>query len=249
MEPVEYVFHIDVFTPDTLPMNRLAQYLAELAKMFGHTEHTHFLKVTSGSAKLHTTVEPVDAPKVSSRLEAVRLGDGPKDAMAGKRGLEELLANDNAAGKLIEVETGRVVVPFIGRDRVKPLLFPPFREDTYIDGQLVSIGGRDKTAHAILQDGELTHSGVTMSRELARELAPLLYGPILRLFGNGRFERQTDGIWKMSDFRTDRYVELDQRSVLETLAKVRTIPRNGLMSPDAYKLMKDDHHDDGEDDK
>ncbi len=233
MEPVEYVFQIDAFTPDTLPMARLAEYLAALAKMLGHPEHTHFVRVDEGSAKLIHKVDSVDAPKVESRLNNVRIGSGPKDAMAAKQTLEELLANDNAIGTLSESHTGRVVLPFVGRNRPKPLTFPPFRENTTVQGQVVSIGGRDSTAHATLQDGDLFHVNLTMKREVARELARLLYGPAVRLFGNGRFERQADGVWKMLDFRVERFELLGEQSIAETLANIRSIPGNRLMEREA----------------
>lgn len=235
MKPVEYVFRIDAFQPETLPMARLAEYLAALAKMFGHPDHAHFVGVEPGSARLRTAIEAVDAPKVEARLNAVRIGEGPKEALAGKRILEDLLANDNATGTLSEGESGRVVVAFVGRNRTKPLTFPPFREDASIDGQLVSIGGRDSTAHAILQDGEIFHSSVEMRRDLARDLGKLLYGPPIRMYGNGRFERQADGVWKMTDFRVDRYEILDGRSVPEALEAVRAVPGNRLMEADAYR--------------
>lgn len=235
MKPVEYVFRIDVFQPETMPMARLAEYMAALAKMFGHAEHTHFVAVEKGSAKLRTAIDPVDAPKVEARLNGVRIGDAPKDAIAGKLALEDLLANDNAVATLTEGDTDRVVIPFIGRNRPKALTFPPFREDTSIDGVLVKIGGKDPSAHATLQDGDVFHVGVTMRRELARELAPLLYGPTIRMFGNGRFERQADGLWKMSDFKVDRYERLDDRSIGEALAGLRTVPGNRLMDDDSYR--------------
>lgn len=235
MKPVEYVFRIDVFQPETMPMARLAEYMAALAKMFGHAERTHFVAVEKGSAKLRTAVDPVDAPKVEARLNGVRIGDAPKDAIAGKLALEDLLANDNAVATLTEGDTDRVVIPFIGRNRPKALTFPPFREDTSIDGVLVKIGGKDPSAHATLQDGDIFHGGVTMRRELARELAPLLYGPTIRMFGNGRFERQADGVWKMSDFKVDRYERLDDRDIGEALAGIRTVPGNRLMDEGSYR--------------
>lgn len=235
MKPVEYVFRIDVFRPETLPMARLAEYLAALARMFGHPDHTHFVGVEEGSAKLRTAIEPVDAPKVEARLNGLRIGDAPKDALAAKQALEDLLANDNAVGTLTNGDTDQVVVAFIGRNRPKPLIFPPFREDASIDGQLVAIGGRDSTAHATLQDGDVFHVGVTMRREMARDLAKLLYGPSVRMHGNGRFERQSDGMWKMTDFRVDRYEFLDGRPVHEVLEAVRAVPGNRLMDASAYR--------------
>ncbi len=234
MEPTEFTFRIDAFTPDTLPMARLAEYLAALAKLLGHQEHTHFVRVEPGSARLVHKVDPVDVPKVESRLQSVRTGGAPKDALVAQQALEDLLANDNAIGSLFENETGRVVVPFIGRDRPKPIAFPPFREDTTIQGQLVKIGGRDNTAHATLQDGDVVHGYVSMNRDLARDLAKLLYGPTIRLHGNGKFERQSDGVWKMLDFKVDRYSVLDDKTVAETLAGIRQVPENGLMTKDGY---------------
>lgn len=247
MEPSEYVFRIDAFTPDTLPMARLAEYLAALAKMLGHPEHTHFVRVDEGSAQLVHKVDPVDAPKVESRLNDVRIGSATKDAMAAKQALEELLANDNAVGTLSESRTGRVVVPFVGRNRIKPLTFPPFREDTTIDGQVVAVGGRDSTAHATLQDGDVFHVNLTMKREIARELARLLYGPTVRLHGNGRFERMSDGVWKMLDFRVERFEALDERPIAEGLETLRSVPGNRLMeggaANDILSLREDEDKD------
>lgn len=246
MDPVEYVFRIDAFTPDTLPMARLADYLAVLAKLLGHAEHTHFVRVEEGSAKLVHRVDPVDVPKVETRLNGVRLGDAPKDALAARVALDDMLANDNAEGELTEVATGRIVIPFEGRNRPKRLAFPPFREDTSIEGQVVNIGGRDSTAHATLQDGDTYHANVSMSRDVARELAPLLYGVPVRLFGNGRFERQADGVWKMLDFKVDRYEKLDDRSIGEALAAARDLPGGALARSDIYHRIRDLDGEDGD---
>jgi hypothetical protein len=234
MGPVEYVFRIDAFTPDTLPMGRLAEYLSALAKMLGHSQHTHFVRVEPGSAQLVHKVDAVDAPKVETRLNNVRIGEAPSDAMKAQRELEDLLANDNALGTLTESATGKVVVPFLGRNRAKPMIFPPFREDTTIQGQVVSVGGRDSTAHAQLQDGETIHTNLSMTRDVAKQLAPLLYGPIVRLHGNGRFERQADGVWKMLNFQVERYERLDDRLIKDALTGLRNIEGNRLMTKEAY---------------
>ena len=113
------------------------------------------------------------------------------------------------------------------------------------DGQLVSVGGRDQTAHAILQDGATVYTGLTMKRPLAVRLAPLLYGPKLRITGKGRWERQPDGEWKLLEFKVDRHEILDQRPLGEMLAAVRAVPDNGLMDADAYEAVRDIQSDDG----
>jgi hypothetical protein len=243
MKPVEYVFSIDVFTPDTLPMARFAEYLNALAKMLGNTDHIHFVRIDEGSAMLVHKVDAVDAPKVEARLNNVRLGSAPKEALAARKLLNDLLANDNAIGTLNEVATGRVVLPFEGRNREKPLTFPPFREDTTLDGQVVSVGGRDSTAHAILQDGDTFHVNLTMKREVAQELAKRLYGQQVRLYGNGRFERQPDGVWKMDNFRVDRFEDLIEQPIAEALTKIRDVTKNSLMNVNAYRDLRDNGDD------
>jgi hypothetical protein len=239
MKPVEYVFSIDAFTPDTLPMARLAEYLNALAKMLGNSDHIHFVRLDKGSAMLVHKVDAVDAPKVETRLNNVRLGSAPKEALAARKLLNDLLANDNAIGTLNEVATGRVVLPFEGRNREKPLTFPPFREDTTVDGQVVSVGGRDSTAHAMLQDGDTFHVNLTMKRDVAQELAKRLYGKQVRLYGNGRFERQPDGVWKMHDFRVDRFEDLREQPIAEALTEIREITKNSLMNTDVYSELRD----------
>ena len=238
MEPDTYVFRIDAFTPDTLPMARLAEYMATLAKLIGHQEHTHFVSLERGSAKLVHKIDPVDAPKVQARIEAAARNDGPQEAVAAKEKLDQMLANDNAVGELMRVD-GRVVIPFPGRTRPKPLAFPAFRQDGSIDGQVVSVGGRDATAHAILQDGPITYTGLTMPREIARQLAHHLYGPKIRLFGSGRWERRPDGAWKLLDFRVDRFICLDETPMSEVLRDIRGIPGNPLTQTSAYRDVFD----------
>ncbi|MFC0686440.1 hypothetical protein, partial [Novosphingobium clariflavum] len=58
--------------------------------------------------------------------------------------------------------------------------------------------------------------------------------PMVRLHGNGRFERQLDGVWKMLDFRVDRFEVLDNRPIAEALAAVRAVRDNRLMDAEAY---------------
>ena len=43
-----YEFYIDAFTPETVPMARLAGYMADFAELLGHREHVHFGKLKQG---------------------------------------------------------------------------------------------------------------------------------------------------------------------------------------------------------
>jgi hypothetical protein len=227
MAECEYTFWIDAFSPETIPMSRFAEYVTVLANLVGHSQSTHFDRIQAGSARLIYKVDAVDASKVEHRLARTGEADAPKDLKKAFETLDNMLANDNAVGELRNAN-GAVVIPFPGRDRPKALSFPAFRQDGSIDGQIVSIGGKDTTAHVILQDGSVTYSNIKLTREMARQLRNYLYEQKVRLIGSGRWERNPDGIWKLLDFTVDRFEILNDSSLTEVLESLREIPENGL---------------------
>src|SRR4051812_2720236 len=98
LQPVEYRFAIDAFTPDTLPMARLAEYMGEFACLLGQTDHVHFARIEKGSATLVSTVEWEAIPKVRERVRVVKYRDpaAPTEAVRAFDNLDRRLALDNA---------------------------------------------------------------------------------------------------------------------------------------------------------
>lgn len=167
---MEYRFTIaDSFTIETLPMERLAEYIAGLAKLLGEQANVHFRGVGAGSAVLVAAVDPPAQPKVRERVLMVRDGGGPGDARKAFADLDEMLRKDNATGTLSD-DPGGVVVPFPGRDRPEPVVCGPFREDGTIDGQLIRVGGKDQTVPVHLRDAR---SSIRASNARRRSLAGL----------------------------------------------------------------------------
>ncbi len=244
----EFTLRIDVFTPSTIPMARLAEYMAALAELMGHKDATHFVRLDPGSARLVSRVENQDVPKVRKRLATVEGPEAAPGVAKAFKALDDMLADDNAVGEVVGPE-GVVIIPFPGRTRLKALAFPAFRQDGSLDGQIVTIGGKDNTAHVILRDGPITHSNIELSHDLARDMAKHLYGPKIRLFGRGRWERHPDGTWKLLTFKVDRHEVLDEAPLSQVLAEIRGIPDNGLMTDSAIydelislRLGEDDVH-------
>jgi len=234
----EYTLRIDIFTPSTIPMARLAEYMAALADLVGFKETTHFDRVDSGSARLVSWIEPQDAPKVEERLLSMGAGQAAKDVEKAFKVIDDMLAADNAIGELIN-PVGQVVIPFPGRTRPKLLTFPAFNQNGSIDGQIVKIGGKDRTAHVTLQDGAIAYSNIELRRDLAKELAPHLYGGKVRLFGTGLWERHPEGSWRLCRFTVDRYEALDDAPLAEVLAEIRAAGSALTNDPDIYRALMD----------
>jgi hypothetical protein len=244
---MEYRFVIaDSFTPETLPMERLADYVAALAKLLGKQASVHFRSIEPGSAVLVASIEPPAQPKVRERVAAVRDGYGPTDARKAFTDLDEMLRKDNATGVLSD-GAGGIVVPFPGRDRPEPLVYGPFREDGTIDGQLIRVGGKDETVPVHLRDGAIIHTGLVCTPEIARRIAPHLYGPPLRVRGTGTWVRTGAGVWELQRFRINDFEVLDDAPLLTVVGNLRKVKGSdwSTVSDPVRVLLAERHGDEG----
>src|SRR5262245_47695381 len=112
-----YRFRIaDTYTPATLPMERLAEYMTALAALLGEGAGVHFGGMEHGSVVLLANADEPVRPKVHDRIRALRDGNAPNDALKAFHQLDNLLRRDNATGTLAS-ETQEVVIVFPGRTR------------------------------------------------------------------------------------------------------------------------------------
>lgn len=240
--PREYRYMIDAFTPDTLPMARLAEYMRELAVLLGEPERVHFDRLERGSAVLISKIDRTAAPKVVERLRGLRDGSAPEEVRKAFRQLDAMLAADNAIGRL-EDQAGAEVIAFQGRQRPKPQVFGPFNQEGTLDGTLVRIGGRTKDIRALLDDGLRVYPCI-VTKEQARRLAAHLFD-VVRVTGRGRWTREGDGQWRLHGFKVFSFEVLDERPLSAVVAELRSVRGNGWKNvADPYRelarLRRDD---------
>lgn len=243
----KYRFKIEGnFTPNTLPMARLAEYAAALARLLGETAYVHFHAVEEGSAVLVAAIDAPAAPKIQERVTALRDGHGTGDAIKAFSEMDELLRKDNATGTgTLSGVTDPVVIQFPGRNRPEPLIFGPFRQDGTLTGQLIRVGGRDETVPVNLRDGQIILTGLNCTQELARRIAPHLYGPILKVHGTGNWIRTGAGVWDLQSFKITDFEILDDiplLTVVEHLRKVKGSEWSQIPDP-VLTLLKERHGD------
>ena len=246
------IFYIDAYSPATIPMAKLAEYMADFAALLGKENAVHFVGLEPGSTKLAARVEFEDLPKVTARLDDLRRGNPPKDAARAFDQIDARLANDNAIGRiLVEGDDGATpteLLAFPGRDRPKAQTFGPFTQEGALDGLLISVGGKDETISLRLQNGETTYSKCETTRTLARELGRHLFEPI-RIHGTGRWMRETDGTWSLMHFRVHRFDVLAKDSLREAVTALRAVRGTGwheiadpLAELDDLRNQKDELH-------
>ena len=228
-----YRFKIDAYTPATIPMARLAQYMGQLATLLGERDGVHFRGLTKGSTILNARVDREAAPKVHNRVVAVRAGDASAEAQRDFNALNTLLRADNAIGVLRDAALrGAVIIRFPGRELTEEKF--TVRQQGSIDGFVTGIRGRDTTIHVTLQSEGRQISGCETTRAIAKQLGVKLFEPV-RLFGRGRWVRDADGEWTLEHFRIESFEPLQDTSLTDALATLRDIPTE--WGDDAYNEL------------
>ena len=191
-------FRIDSYTPETLPMARLAQYLSQLAELYGSTERVHFDKLKKGSAIVQVSVEDMAVPKVLERLNSAKSVTPDPDVEKAYKAIDAMLRRDNAVGTISRPGAGRAskVIEFPGRRNPEAETHVVLQPTT-VDGVVIKIGGRDETIPVLIKDIEGHEVNCQIRGAVrAKELAKHYLGNTLRFHGNGKWvvPRRTLGL-------------------------------------------------------
>jgi len=218
-----YVFKIKGrYTPESLPMERLAVYLADLAKMLGEPENIHFVEITEGSTNLAWAVDAPALPVVQGRLEEIARGDADIIYMEAYRSLNRRLREDETEGEIFP-EGGAAVLPFAGATAPQPVAFSGILKAGSIDGVVIRVGGTLEAINVGIQSSAGLLSKCVTSKAVAKALAGHMFDDELRLHGSGRWSRSDEGQWSLQKFVISHFEVLDPTPLNEVLADLRAL--------------------------
>ena len=229
----EYRFQIDAYSPDTIPLSQLAEYLEQLAVLFGETHSVHLIKIEKGSTVPVLRVEREAEPKVRERLRLVRQQDGPAEALRAAKQINELLRKDDAKGVIID-PVGSKVIDFPGRDLNRLAEYGPFSQPGRLDGMPIMIGGEEELVPVHLEGRQKEVYICRAKRSVAKDLAPYLFSDYVRVEGNARWIRHRDGDWEMRRFTINDFTVLKATTLRETIEGLRALPAKWKGLDDPY---------------
>jgi hypothetical protein len=228
--PVELRFKIDAYTPDTIPMDRLAAYLFDLAVMLGERQSVHFSHLESGSTLPVVKVEWEAIPKVRKRANDVRNNEGPEEARKAKASIERRLIADNASAELLEPSGARLLY-FPGRKKQVEPEYGPVNQPGTLDGIPIVIGGEADPVPVHIQDRDVIHI-CRATRSLAKRLTPYMFTAPVRVHGVGRWFRDMTGAWTMRHFTIEGFTELKAESIADAARRLQQISAQWKTLPD-----------------
>lgn len=218
-------FSIDVFSPDTIPMARLAEYILELAALYGSQASVHFKGIRKGSAVLEAVVDDDAVDAVESRLRLAHDAAAPDDLRRAFQNLNNMLRADQAIGEVRQSADG-VILAFPGRNTPVQKTYR-VKEAGVLDGVVIRIGGKDNTIPVWLKDVDGTIHKCEANSDMARELIQHYLSTPIRVTGQGDWLRGENGVWSLEKFKISGWEALDDASIADILNAARLAKGNG----------------------
>jgi hypothetical protein len=219
-EEIEFV--IPAYTPETMPFDRLLEYLRQIGEVLGAPQNLHLLRIEASSTKPVFGVPIPNAIQARERVAAVRIGRGTNKQRSAYITIREMVKMDGG-------------VPASLRDRTGVILnFPPATEEigaisgvrqaSSFDGALMRVGGIGDYVPLLMRDlGGEVYSGFSAPKATAKAMAPLLFEP-LRVTGLGSWERNVEGAWKLSKMLVQSFEPLGTETLADVFQKLRAAP-------------------------
>jgi len=219
-------------------MSRLAEYMSELAALYGSEPSVHFKELRSGSAILKAVVDESATDAVESRLRLVHDNAAPDDLKKAYQNLNGMLKSDKAVGE-IKYPQGAVILAFPGRNTPVQKIYR-VKEVGLLDGVVIRIGGKDNTVPVWLKDMDGSIHKCEASSEMARELIKEYLSNPIRVAGQGDWLRGEDGAWTLEKFKITGWEALDEKPIVDIVNAARNTKGNGWNELD--DPIKEHHH-------
>jgi hypothetical protein len=227
-ESHEIRWEIDAYTAETMPLDRLIDYMGQLPAMLGEPKHLHLLKVESGSTVPVLRVDQDGIERIRQRSGEIRNGTAPNEAMEAYRNVNRMLREDGATASLYEGDAE--IIPFPGQKEPPPLV-SGVQQQGSLDGQLIKIGGeKDWVPIQLLTLEEAKITGCYAKKALAKQMGSHLWESV-RLYGRGRWTRTVQGQWHLDKFYIDSFETLSEQPLPSVVTELRNIKSDWIENP------------------
>lgn len=234
----ELSFVIPGYTPETIPLTRLIEYLQQMSVVLGDPGNLHLIEIRHGSVEPTFHVPRTVALEAKDRASKVQRGDGTKRQVEAFQRVQRMVRRDarDAGHRVALLKSPQRVLLEIPAAPDEPEALCGIRQASSVDGQLIRVGGAGEDAALQVQDlqGHIM-SGFTARRSLAKELARLMWEPV-RLHGVGIWNRSERGAWLLDRMQVQSFERLEDESLGVTLERLRSL--NVLWPADAIERLR-----------
>lgn len=244
MKPLDWSYELHVIgtRPKTLSLLDFAELAKRLADLLGSAEKVHFGALRPGSARILAKVDEEARTDVTVQLLSARiLGQSSPKVIR----IDEYLCARGWHGEVRNREGG-VVLSFPGALGAKePEVERTVRQMDTLVGQVIKIGGRDESVPMTLETSDGCYFDANIrGRDLAKRLAPHLFGTEIRIVGLATWKRDIKGEWSCIGMIVNDFESIDITPLPELFDSLRELPGNNWNEIDdpigEWKKLRDD---------
>lgn len=215
-----FEFVLPGYTPETMPLDRLLEYLGQLAVILGNPSDLHLIKIEKSSTKPVIVMPHHAAAKARKRARDTWEGGGPAQARNAYRRIRRMVSEDGGQPARLTSKSA-TILEFPSVDLGADQEIGSVRQSSSITGELIRVGGETEYDQILLRDisGDVI-SGCFATKEVAKQLAKLLH-EYVRLHGIASWSRDRHGKWRMMRMKVQAFEEVDDETLGEALASVQ----------------------------
>lgn len=218
-----FKFTVPGYTPETMPLDRLMEYLNHLSIVLGNPGDLHLVGMEKGSTRPILAMRHDVAAKARHHARQVAEGGGSARRRAAFNAVRRMVAEDGGKPAVLKAPRGAIILRFPGIELGEDQIINTLRQPTSVEGQLVRLGGIGENAQLLIQ--ELNGSviaGCSAPRAVTQAMGHLIYHWV-RVNGIGSWRRTEKGKWEIVRLHVQTFEPLDESDLEEVVAKLQAV--------------------------
>ena len=214
-----FEFTVPGYTPETMPLDRLLEYLQQLMTILGQPSDLHLVGIERSSTKPVLVMPYHAAVKAKQRARETWEGGGSVKARKAYQKIRRMVSDDGGKPATLATNMG-TILEFPGVDLGADQEIQSMRQATSVSGELLRVGGDGEFDQILIKDfsGEII-SGCFATKDVAKQLAQCLHEQV-RLNGIASWHRNRSGIWEISRLKVQTFETLETESLSEVLGQI-----------------------------
>jgi len=240
---VEYRWILEGFTPDTIPMRRLAEYMLQVSKLFGSEEKIRFERVENNCVALVNKVPAAHSGKIQSRIRAIGRGEGSFDAKSANSRINQMLYEDEASARI--KTNGAIILRFPG-NVIPEAADASMSGPASLTGYFYSLSENQKgevkaKLRIVSSDNKSRTVDAVCDSALADNVKALLFNHV-RVTGVAEWFRTDKGEWRAENIKVNNATKINTANLQTAVQNIRSA--NVKWSKDPLKFQNELEADD-----
>jgi len=211
-----FEFVVPGYTPETMPLDRLIEYLTQLTIILGNPADLHLVDIKKSSTKPVFIMPHHAAIKAKHRARETWEGGGSVRRRSAYQRIRRMVADDGGKPAILTTREA-TILEFPSVELGADQEISSMRQASSVSGELIRVGGDSEFDQILLKElsGGII-SGCFATKEVAKQLAKCLHEQV-RLHGVASWSRDRSGKWQISRMKVLTFEVLENDGLSEAL--------------------------------